>query len=356
VCILFFVRTQLANHLVDQLRNSFLSQWLPHLLLTMDSIEVDILLVDEACLKHWDCTLMFDVAGLEGEHDILQYVKPNFFPTNDNVQNFKKGLICSHHHHERQVFVFSSRTGMDEHVEKMVKQFAMTSSSPSTCVRMLHRMDNRLYDVQTVANIFNKAKNSLLEEKGVDTSSTKAQQLMHYLMINPDTNAVFFIHHPSSALFSGRQKGRPNKKRENHLVLLTMMSNKEASMEELVFDRDYTVDDYAQAHRHALYLPDSEAILLYGVWCTNEELQMATMFGSFWTLDTTPMTNIEDRPLTIMAGMYTNRKSCPHGRAFLPSEGEWVFDFSMVVALTLLYGNNVIRNIQQVTTDGDRQI
>jgi hypothetical protein len=54
-----------------------LSQWLPHRLLTMDSIEVDSLLVDEVRLKHWNCTLMFDVAGIEGEHDILQYGKPN---------------------------------------------------------------------------------------------------------------------------------------------------------------------------------------------------------------------------------------------------------------------------------------
>jgi hypothetical protein len=95
---------------------------------------------------------------------------------------------------------------------------------------------------------------------------------------------------------------------------------------------------------------------LYVAWCTNEELRMATMFGFVWTLDTTPMMNIEDRPLMIMAGMETNRKSSPFGRAFLPSEGEWVFDFSMVVGLPLLYGINVIRNIQQVTTDGDRQI
>jgi hypothetical protein len=65
---------------------------------------------------------------------------------------------------------------------------------------MLHRMDERLYDVQTVANIFNKSKKSLLEEKGVDTSSTKTQQLVDYLMTNPDTDAVIFIHDPSSAL------------------------------------------------------------------------------------------------------------------------------------------------------------
>jgi hypothetical protein len=248
---------------------------------------------------------------------------------------------------------------MDEHVEKMVNQFVMTNSSPSTCVRMLHRMDDHLYDGQTkLLPIYSirQRRVRLLEEKGVDTSSMKAQQLVDYIMTNPDTNALIVIHDPSSALIGGRQKGRPNKKSENHLVLLMKMSNKEASVEELVFDREYTVEKYAEARHHALYLPYSDAMLLYVAWCTNEELRMATMFGSFWTLDTTPMMNIEDRPLMIMAGMCTNRKSCPYGRAFLPSEGEWVFDFSMVVALPLIYGNNVIQNIKQVTTDGDRQI
>jgi hypothetical protein len=70
------------------------------------------------------------------------------------------------------------------------------------------------------------------------------------------------------------------------------MSNKEASSEELVFDREYTVEDYAQAHRHVLYLPDADAMILYVAWCTNKELRMDTMCGSFWTLDTTPIINI----------------------------------------------------------------
>jgi hypothetical protein len=159
-----------------------------------------------------------------------------YHSTNGNARNFNKGLICSHHHHEIQTVVFSSHTDMDEHVEKMVKQFAMTNSSPSTCVWMLHMMDDRLYDVQIVANILNKAKKSLLEEKGVDVSSTKAQQLVDYIMTNPYTNVVIVINDPSSALIGGRQNGWPNKKRENHLVLLMKMSNKEATSEELVFD------------------------------------------------------------------------------------------------------------------------
>jgi hypothetical protein len=77
VCMVFFDGTQVCNHLLDQRGSSYLSQWLPHGLLEMDSIEVDRMLVDEVRLKHWDCTIMFDVAGLEGEHDILQYVKPS---------------------------------------------------------------------------------------------------------------------------------------------------------------------------------------------------------------------------------------------------------------------------------------
>jgi hypothetical protein len=92
-------------------------------------------------------------------------------------------------------------------------------------------MDDCLYDIRTVANISNEAKKSLLEERGVETSSTEAQQLLDYLITNPDTNAVSVIHDPSSALIGGRQKGRPNKKREHHLVLLMKMSNKEVSVE-----------------------------------------------------------------------------------------------------------------------------
>jgi hypothetical protein len=78
------------------------------------------------------------------------------------------------------------------------------------------------------------------------------------------------------------------------------MSRKEDASEELVFNLEYTVDDFNEAHHHALYLPDSDTIILYATWCTREELRMATIFGFFGTLDTNPMMNIEDRPLMIM--------------------------------------------------------
>jgi hypothetical protein len=99
--------------------------------------------------------------------------------------------------------------------------------------------------------IYSIRQHSLLEEKGADTSSTTSHQLVDFLMTNSDTHAVIVIHGPSSAIIGGRQKGWPNKKWENHLVLLKKMSNKEATAKDLVFDREYTVDDCVEAHRHA---------------------------------------------------------------------------------------------------------
>jgi hypothetical protein len=66
------------------------------------------------------------------------------------VRNFLDGVHCSHLHHEIFVVLFSSRNDMDEHVVKMVKQFAMCNSSAATAVRMLHVMGGRLYDHQMV--------------------------------------------------------------------------------------------------------------------------------------------------------------------------------------------------------------
>jgi hypothetical protein len=51
-------------------------------------------------------------------------------------------------------------------------------------------MDERVYDVQTVSSVSNKAKESLLEDKGMDATSRKANQLVEFCMTNPYTNAV----------------------------------------------------------------------------------------------------------------------------------------------------------------------
>jgi hypothetical protein len=43
----------------------------------MDINEVNAIVENENRSKQWDCAFMFEVFGLEGKNDILQYVKPN---------------------------------------------------------------------------------------------------------------------------------------------------------------------------------------------------------------------------------------------------------------------------------------
>jgi hypothetical protein len=90
--------------------------------------------------------------------------------------------------------LFSSLNDRDGHVVKMFKQFAMCNSSPATAVRMLHAMGDRLCDRQLVSNIFNKANAALFEEMGVDTTATKAQQLVDYILHNPIVNGAILLH------------------------------------------------------------------------------------------------------------------------------------------------------------------
>jgi hypothetical protein len=47
---------------------------------------------------------------------------------------------------------------------------------------------------------------------------------------------------------------------------------------------------------------------------------MPTMFDFMLMCDTTPMMNIEDRPLTKVAGMTAKRNTVYFGRVLLPNE------------------------------------
>jgi hypothetical protein len=211
----------------------------------------------------------------------------HYLSSKGSVRNFLDGVHCSHVHHEKLSVLLSSQNDMDQHVVKMVKKNEICNSSPTTSVRMLHAMGDRLYDHQVVSNIFIKVNAALLEEMGVDTTTTKAQQLVIYILHTPIVNGVILLHDPNSNTIGTHGKGRPTMVRENVLVMLVKMANEEIRVEEV--DRNYVLsaEDCAEARRGALDLPDSDAMLLYCAWCTYEELHMATMFGFLFTCDTT---------------------------------------------------------------------
>jgi hypothetical protein len=72
-------------------------------------------------------------------------------------------------------------------------------------------------------------------------------------------------------------------------------------------------------------LDDSEVMLLFVSWGSDEDLRYITMFPEVLSIDTTYGRNREKRPLLVFSGTDNNRKDFTALRAFLPSRCEWVF-------------------------------
>jgi hypothetical protein len=76
--------------------------------------------------------------------------------------------------------------------------------------------------------------------------------------------------------------------------------------------------------KSAMKLDDSEAMLLFVAWGSDEDLRYITMFPEVLSIDTTYGTNREKRPLLVFSGTNNTRKNFTALCAFLPSEYEWV--------------------------------
>jgi hypothetical protein len=110
-----------------------------------------------------------------------------------------------------------------------------------------------------------------------------------------------------------------------------------------------SAEHYAIARRKALYLPKYDCMLLYAAWISNKELRNTIMYPELLAVDTTGYTNIEDRVFMIVAGMDNTRRNFPSLRAFLPSECQWVFHFSLSYVFPKLLGQGTVRRIKQVS-------
>jgi hypothetical protein len=110
-----------------------------------------------------------------------------------------------------------------------------------------------------------------------------------------------------------------------------------------------SAEQYATARRKALYLPESDCLLLYAEWITNKELRNTITFIELIAVDTSGDTNIEDRMSMIVAGLDKMRRNIPSLRAFLPSECQWVFHFLFSYVFPKLLGQGTIRRIKQAS-------
>jgi hypothetical protein len=205
----------------------------------------------------------------------------------------------------------------------MIKDCEVANVKPSTVSRLLHQMEDRVYDPKAISNVIAKAQKTWLSDRGINTRAASAQVLIDYLTVSPDTSCVFLLHDPETPLTGGAKKGRP--KKTSRMRVVTKYFNSQVVETEMI--PQMSEEQYAIARRKALYLPESDCVLLYAAWITNKELRNTIMYPELLAVDTTGDTNIKDRMLMIVAELDNMKRKFPSLRAFLPSECQWVFYF-----------------------------
>jgi hypothetical protein len=274
--------------------------------------------------------------------------KSKFVPTRKmTCFTYKNGSVHTNSGHVRHTIIFSRADQLDKNVENMIKDFKVVNVKPSTASSLLHHMDDMVYDPKAISNVVAKAKKMWLSERGIDTKAASAQVLVDYLALSPDCSCVFSLHDPDPAFMGGAKKGRPQK--SSPVSVVTKDFNIQVVHTELI--SDISEEQYANARREALYLPESDCLLLYAAWITNKELRNTIMFQELLAVDTTGDTNSEDGMLMIVTGLENMRRNFPSIRAFVRScllnaSGCFIF-FSFV--FPILFGGATIRRIKQVT-------
>jgi hypothetical protein len=227
----------------------------------------------------------------------------------------------------------------------MIKDFEVANVKPSTASHLLHQMEDRVYDPKAISNIIDKAQKTWLSDRGINTRAASAQVLIDYLTVSPDTSCVFLLHDPETPLTGGAKKG--HLKKTSPMRVVTKDFNSQVVETEMI--PKMSADQYAVACRKALYLPESDCMLLYAAWITIKELRNTIMYPELLSVDTTGDTNIGDRMLMIVAGLDNMRRNFPSLRAFLRSECQWVFHFSFSYVFPKIIGQGTVRCIKRVS-------
>jgi uncharacterized protein YlbG (UPF0298 family) len=123
----------------------------------------------------------------------------------------KNGSVHTHSGHVRQNIIFARAHQIDKNVQKMIKDFEVANVKPSNDTRLLHQMEDRVYNPKAISNIIAKAQKTWLSYRDINTRAASAQVLIDYLTVSPDTSCVFLLHDPETPLTGGAKKGRPKR-------------------------------------------------------------------------------------------------------------------------------------------------
>jgi hypothetical protein len=271
----------------------------------------------------------------------------------------KSGSGREHTDHPQDLNVLTSTTNMDDATHKLIQNCSRVSATPSTAMRLAHLMTGDKYSDKQMEHIFEQARGVVCGEDIIHPDKTMAINLLEVLDAMPNNSDLALIHGPKSELICfkktrvcSKKAHKETKKGTQHLILLTKLKGKKPSTKHVPCTVNVTDEDLVKS---AMKLDDSDAMLLFVAWGSDEDLRYITIFPEVLSIDTTYETNREKIPLLVFAGTYNNRKNFTVLHAFLPSECEWVFRYVFEVAISSLIGEATVERIDQINTDGGRK-
>jgi hypothetical protein len=248
---------------------------------------------------------------------------------------------------------------MDNATRKLVQNCLKVSATPSTAIRLARLMTGEKYSGKQMEHILEQARGVVCGECIIHPDKTTARNVLEVLDAMSNHSYLALIHEPKTELLRAKKtracRKKPpkvTKKGAQNLTLLTKVYGKKPSTKHVPCTVNVTDKDLVKS---AMKLDDSDVMLLFVAWGSNEYLRYITMFTKVLSIDTTYGTNREERPLLVFSGTDNNRKNFTVMRAFLPSECEWVFRYVFEVAIPSLIGEATVERIDQINTDGDRQ-
>jgi hypothetical protein len=194
----------------------------------------------------------------------------------------KSGSGREHTDHPQDLNLLTSTTNMDDATRKLIQNCSRVSATPSTATRLVHLMTGEKYPDKKMEHISEQATGVVCGEYIIHPDKTTASNLLEVLNAMPNHSYLALVHDPKSELLRvkktmvcSKKPPKGTKKVAQHLTLLTKVNGKKPSTKHVPCTVNVTDGDIVKS---AMKLDDSDAMLLFVAWGSDEYFRYITMF------------------------------------------------------------------------------
>jgi hypothetical protein len=180
---------------------------------------------------------------------------------------------------------------MDVATRKLIQNCSKVSATPSTAMRLAHLVTGEKYSDKQMEHIFEQSRCVVCGEDIIHPDKTTASNILEVLDAMPNHSYLALIHDPKTELLCvkktrvcRKKPAKGTKKGAQHLTLLTKVNGEIPSTKHVPFTINVIDEDLVKS---AMKLDDSEAMLLFVAWGSDEDLRYIIMFPEVLSIDNT---------------------------------------------------------------------